>query len=51
MSMEQRWNYTDGGNLKCSKKNLSQFYIIQHECHMGCPGIETVPFEDAGADV
>ena len=51
MSREQWWNDTDGGNLKCSKKNLSQFYVIYHECHMDCTGIETVSFEDVDADV
>jgi hypothetical protein len=41
--MEHRWNETDRGKPKYSRKNLSQCHFVRHKSHMDLPGIETVP--------
>ena len=41
MSMEDRWNDTDGGRPTYSEKNLSQCRFVHHKTLTKWPGIET----------
>jgi hypothetical protein len=41
MSMEQWWNGNE--KPKCLEKNLSQYYFMDHKCHLDLPGINPGP--------
>jgi len=34
MGMEQWWNGTDRGKLKCREKTLSQCHLVHHKTHI-----------------
>jgi len=40
MSKVHWWNGIDGGEPKCSEKNLAQYHFVRHRCHMDWPGID-----------
>jgi len=43
MNMDQWWNDTDMGNLKCSEKNLSHCRFIHHKSHIDYCGVDARP--------